>query len=1367
MAIKLTDKLQAVTTEGVIVDASQVAGGYMSVANKSTIGDALKVDGMLIFETSTKKSFRWDSSSASWVEQTDAATVASNLSTHVNSTTDNPHNVTKANVGLGNVVNTGDSATPVSGGTTKFTTGGAYTELNKKVDKVTGKGLSTNDYTTAEKDKLAGIAEGANKTIVDGDLSDSSTNPVQNKVVKSALDGKAPAEHTHSSYVNQNAFSNVKVGQTTVAANSATDTIEIVAGTNVTITPDATNDKITISATDTVYAHPSHTSASEDLYKVTVDSLGHVTKTTKVTKSDITNLGIPAQDTTYSAATTSAAGLMSAEDKEKLDGIDAQANKYSLPEAGSSLGGVKTGGDVTISDGVITVNDDSHNHIISNIDGLQNALDGKASLENGKVPQSQLPSYVDDIIEGYYNLDDKLFYEESFYTTPITGETGKIYVDLSTNKTYRWGGSTSKFVVISETIAIGTTTGTALDGKVGNDHITNTNNPHEVTKSQVGLGSVVNTGDSATPVKDGTTKFTTGGAYTELNKKVDKDGDKVLSTNDYTTAEKNKLAGIASGAEVNVQSDWNVTDTSSDAYIQNKIPFKNGTGNASVAFADGVASGNYAFAGGTADKELLTSLVGSTLAGLVTVKEPVASGSLSVSLGTNNESTSAGSMTIGVSNKSGITGYYWHSIDFANKKITLSTERRASSLSSAKAPSSLDWQKGDYISIVNGLRYIVCSKITSISGNTITVDSLPFDAENYDTTLTLYSYSSPDDRTIFAMAIDNFYEKEDTSISEKLNTNSKYTFRTGTVQLGFGSIVIGGMNAGAGIFSLATGFNNLVAGRFSHAEGMKNIAGDVAHVEGIKNKALGMASHSEGLYTQSIGNTSHAEGQRTIAEGSMGAHAEGTNTYAKQNGSHAEGEGTNIVNEDGSITPGKTGAFGWRAHSEGRYTTANGNGAHSEGMSTIADGTGSHSEGSNTYAKGAHSHAEGLGTNTQDKKGDVILGVTAGTTGAFGAYSHSEGYQTTAEGDASHAAGTCTIAEGESQTVVGKYNIADKTSLFIVGDGTSNSARSNAFKIAGDGKAYNGNNEAYALSKDIPVNLSALASDTTHRVVTDTEKNTWNAKSDFSGDYRDLTYKPSIPSNLKNGSSTGSLYQSSAKILTDTNNKGGTASAPTQIYPNYAVAFGSGVACGDKAFACGSNTLAYKNGAHAEGEGSIIYLDDNKTQINVNASTGAFGWYSHTEGRKTTARGDSAHAEGRDTVAKANQTHAEGYGTIASSTSQHVQGKYNIEDASNTYADIVGNGYSTTSNGVTTITRSNAYTLDWNGNSYHAGNVYANYNWTTKTGKKLATEEYVNNAIDGSTGGLPVDAPDGAFLRFRTGFGWVAEVLSNAEEVII
>jgi hypothetical protein len=165
------------------------------------------------------------------------------------------------------------------------------------------------------------------------------------------------------------------------------------------------------------------------------------------------------------------------------------------------------------------------------------AASGVATLDSaGKVPSSQLPSYVDDVLE----YDTKSDF-------PATGEEGKIYVDKSTNTSWRRSGTT--YVQIRGDLVIGTTAGTAADGGVASSHYSNTSNPHSVTKAQVGLGSVVNTGDSATPVSGGTTKFTTGGAYTELAKKVDKVSGKGLSTNDYTTDEKNKLSGIASGAE--------------------------------------------------------------------------------------------------------------------------------------------------------------------------------------------------------------------------------------------------------------------------------------------------------------------------------------------------------------------------------------------------------------------------------------------------------------------------------------------------------------------------------------------------------------------------------------------------------------------------------------------------------------------------------------------------------------------------------------------------------------------------------------------------------------------------------------------------
>ena len=75
-------------------------------------------------------------------------------------------------------------------------------------------------------------------------------------------------------------------------------------------------------------------------------------------------------------------------EKTKLAGIAEGANNYTLPSAGTTLGGVKTGGDVTISDGVITINDDSHNHTISNVDNLQSELDTKVNSSTSQTDNS-------------------------------------------------------------------------------------------------------------------------------------------------------------------------------------------------------------------------------------------------------------------------------------------------------------------------------------------------------------------------------------------------------------------------------------------------------------------------------------------------------------------------------------------------------------------------------------------------------------------------------------------------------------------------------------------------------------------------------------------------------------------------------------------------------------------------------------------------------------------------------------------------------------------------------------------------------------------------------------------------------------------
>ena len=102
---------------------------------------------------------------------------------------------------------------------------------------------------------------------------------------------------------------------------------------------------------------------------------------------------------------------------------------------------------------------------------------GVAELDaNGQVLSSQLPSYVDDVIEGYYKEADGKFYKESTYVTKITPEASKIYVDLGHDVTYRWSGSA--YVAIGSSLALGETSSTAYRGdrgKTAYDHASDSN----------------------------------------------------------------------------------------------------------------------------------------------------------------------------------------------------------------------------------------------------------------------------------------------------------------------------------------------------------------------------------------------------------------------------------------------------------------------------------------------------------------------------------------------------------------------------------------------------------------------------------------------------------------------------------------------------------------------------------------------------------------------------------------------------------------------------------------------------------------------------------------------------------------------------
>lgn len=208
-------------------------------------------------------------------------------------------------------------------------------QLNNKVDKVTGKGLSTNDFTAAYKTKLDGIATNANHTVVDDTLKSDSTNPVQNKVINGALSNKAAKSEAIKSIAI--AFDSKKGTIASTLANNSKANVDIpLAVYDILSDVEDTQKAGLVTGAERRAIHLLSLSgsslANDGGFQLTLGGVIEDNNGTVVIPFATSGM----DDVSY--------GLMKGSDKKKLDSIAEGANKYSLPVANANgLGGIRIG----------------------------------------------------------------------------------------------------------------------------------------------------------------------------------------------------------------------------------------------------------------------------------------------------------------------------------------------------------------------------------------------------------------------------------------------------------------------------------------------------------------------------------------------------------------------------------------------------------------------------------------------------------------------------------------------------------------------------------------------------------------------------------------------------------------------------------------------------------------------------------------------------------------------------------------------------------------------------------------------------------------------------------------------------------------
>lgn len=427
----------------------------------------------------------------------------------------------------------------------------------------------------------------------------------------------------------------------------------------------------------------------------------------------------------------------------------------------------------------------------------------------------------------------------------------------------------------------------------------------------------------------------------------------------------------------------------------------------------------------------------------------------------NPNGNKAGLRSIAVGNLASATGNYSSSFGSSTIASGINSHAEGSSAQAtgeASHAEGIDTQATGDFSHAEGQTSYANGDASHAEGNSTTNGNYSH-AEGYKT-IADKEYSHAEGNTTKALGTASHAEGSNTQ-AKGVNAHAE---GNGTIAEGYDSHAEGSSTIASGQDSHAEGATTEASGNYSHSEGLTTIAsGDSAHAEGESSEASGYAAHAEGYMTTSSGEASHAEGNVTEATGDYShaegqsskatnnySHAEGNSTTASGQGAHSEGNATNATGDYGHAEGANTTAQGGMSHAEGSGSLASGLSSHAEGTSTKASGNSAHAEGKSSVASGSFSHAEGYNTEANKESAHA----EGNQSKASGINSHAEGNSTVASGENSHAQNQGTIANGDAQTAIGKYNIADTTSAFIVGKGTADNARSNAFSIDWNGNAF-------------------------------------------------------------------------------------------------------------------------------------------------------------------------------------------------------------------------------------------------------------------------------------------------------------------------